>query len=68
MAVSDARLPGRGHHPSSTAEKPPNKFRQAFPQYAAVSPFFILFAIFGAFPVLLLDLAVVPLLGRHRRR
>ncbi|TCM41081.1 carbohydrate ABC transporter permease [Kribbella sp. VKM Ac-2568] len=32
-------------------DKPPNKFRQALPQYAAVSPFFILFAIFGAFPV-----------------
>ncbi|MEU0095892.1 sugar ABC transporter permease [Kribbella sp. NPDC006257] len=36
----------------NTPEGPPNRFRQAFPQYAAVSPFFILFAIFGAFPVL----------------
>ncbi|GAB3952102.1 sugar ABC transporter permease [Kribbella albertanoniae] len=35
-----------------TAEKPPNRFRQAFPQYAAISPFFILFAVFGAFPIL----------------
>jgi cellobiose transport system permease protein len=33
-------------------ERPPNRFRQAMPQYAAVSPFFILFAVFGAFPVL----------------
>src|SRR3954464_13597419 len=36
---------------ANTPEGPPNRFRQAIPQYAAVSPFFILFAIFGAFPV-----------------
>jgi cellobiose transport system permease protein len=45
-------------HGSTTAvstdspDRPPNRFRQAMPQYAAVSPFFVLFAIFGAFPVL----------------
>jgi len=33
-------------------QKPPNKYRLALPQYAAISPFFILFAVFGAFPVL----------------
>jgi cellobiose transport system permease protein len=32
--------------------KPPSKYRLALPQYAAISPFFILFAVFGAFPVL----------------
>jgi cellobiose transport system permease protein len=31
--------------------KRPNKYRSALPQYVAISPFFILFAIFGAFPV-----------------
>jgi cellobiose transport system permease protein len=37
---------------ATNPEKPPNKYRQAFPQYAAVAPFFVLFAVFGAFPVL----------------
>ncbi|MFC9691646.1 carbohydrate ABC transporter permease [Kribbella sp. NPDC056951] len=45
-------LPALKQTTATTAEKPPNKFRQAFPQYAAISPFFILFAIFGAFPIL----------------
>ena len=53
MAVSDDRAAVRPRcHRRPTPDEPPNKFRQAFPQYAAVSPFFILFAIFGAFPVL----------------
>ena len=53
MAVTTKVLP-----PSTRTTKdprpsrPPNKYRQALPQYAAVSPFFILFAVFGAFPVL----------------
>lgn len=32
--------------------KPPSKYRLALPQYAAISPFFILFGVFGAFPIL----------------
>ncbi|MGW6277419.1 carbohydrate ABC transporter permease [Kribbella sp. NPDC055071] len=36
---------------TEASERPPNKYRQAFPQYVAVAPFFILFAVFGAFPV-----------------
>ncbi|MFF1821284.1 carbohydrate ABC transporter permease [Kribbella sp. NPDC058245] len=51
MAVSKA-LPATVHTTQETDEKPPNKVRQAFPQYAAISPFFILFAVFGAFPIL----------------
>ncbi|MEU4607940.1 sugar ABC transporter permease [Kribbella sp. NPDC023972] len=43
-AISTTKDPGSG--------KPPGKYRQALPQYAAISPFFILFAVFGAFPVL----------------
>ncbi|MFK4089133.1 carbohydrate ABC transporter permease [Kribbella sp. NPDC020789] len=45
-------LPATAQPAEETAEKPPNRFRQAFPQYVAISPFFILFAVFGAFPVL----------------
>ncbi|WP_405060539.1 sugar ABC transporter permease [Kribbella sp. NBC_01505] len=51
MAVSKA-LPVSVHATQESEEKPPSKFRQAFPQYAAISPFFILFAVFGAFPIL----------------
>ncbi|MFB6724461.1 carbohydrate ABC transporter permease [Kribbella sp. NPDC056345] len=51
MAVTKA-LPAPVQAREETAEKPPNRFKQAFPQYAAISPFFILFAIFGAFPIL----------------
>jgi cellobiose transport system permease protein len=52
MAVSDAlRSPAAVRISDDGPSKPPNKFKQAFPQYVAVSPFFILFAIFGAFPV-----------------
>jgi cellobiose transport system permease protein len=53
MAVTTKTLPATI---STTKDpgpsRPPNKYRQALPQYAAVSPFFILFAVFGAFPVL----------------
>ena len=52
MAVTSKTAPAAITRPSTPAEKPPNKYRLALPQYAAVSPFFILFAIFGAFPVL----------------
>ncbi|MFG1628819.1 carbohydrate ABC transporter permease [Kribbella sp. NPDC049227] len=45
-------LPATVRNTDTTTAKPPGKYRQAFPQYAAVAPFFILFAIFGAFPVL----------------
>jgi cellobiose transport system permease protein len=52
MAVSDAiRSTTAVTTKDPVPDKPPNKFRLALPQYAAVSPFFILFAIFGAFPV-----------------
>ncbi len=51
MAVTTKVLPPTVRATEPT-EKPPNKYRQAFPQYAAVAPFFILFAVFGAFPVL----------------
>ncbi|WP_112237038.1 carbohydrate ABC transporter permease [Kribbella monticola] len=52
MAVSET-VRGRAADVSANSpDGPPNRFRQAIPQYAAVSPFFILFAIFGAFPVL----------------
>jgi cellobiose transport system permease protein len=54
MAVTSKTLPAK---PVSTttdpgSQKPPSRYRQALPQYAAISPFFILFAVFGAFPVL----------------
>lgn len=52
MAVTSKSLPANVRLGAEASEKPPNKYRQAFPQYAAVAPFFILFAIFGAFPVL----------------
>ncbi|NIK58011.1 carbohydrate ABC transporter permease [Kribbella shirazensis] len=52
MAVTSKTAPAAVTATATTADKPPNKFKQALPQYAAVSPFFILFAIFGAFPVL----------------
>jgi cellobiose transport system permease protein len=52
MAVSNAIRSTATTVNTETPDRPPNKFRQAMPQYAAVSPFFILFAIFGAFPVL----------------
>ncbi len=52
MAVSDAlRSPAAVRISDDGPSKPPNRFKQAFPQYVAVSPFFVLFAIFGAFPV-----------------
>ncbi|GAB3835152.1 carbohydrate ABC transporter permease [Kribbella italica] len=52
MAVSDAlRSPAVVSTQEPAPSKPPNKFKQAFPQYVAVSPFFVLFAVFGAFPV-----------------
>jgi cellobiose transport system permease protein len=51
MAVTKA-LPATAGTTADSADKPPNKYRQAFPQYVAVAPFFVLFAIFGAFPVL----------------
>jgi len=51
MAVISKVLPPTVRATEPT-EKPPSKYRQAFPQYAAVAPFFILFAVFGAFPVL----------------
>jgi cellobiose transport system permease protein len=53
MAVTSKPLPtttaGTTTEPQT---RPPGRIRQAFPQYVAISPFFILFAIFGAFPVL----------------
>lgn len=55
MAVTSKAAPASGGAvaaSAASADRPPNKYRQAFPQYAAVAPFFILFAIFGAFPVL----------------
>ncbi|GAA1561635.1 sugar ABC transporter permease [Kribbella lupini] len=52
MAVSDAlRSPAAVRIADEGPSQRPNKFKQAFPQYVAVAPFFILFAIFGAFPV-----------------
>ncbi|ONI77558.1 cytochrome C biogenesis protein [Kribbella sp. ALI-6-A] len=53
MAVSDALRPTATVSTTQDTDpsKRPNRFRQALPQYAAVSPFFVLFAIFGAFPV-----------------
>ena len=52
MAVTSKTAPVAVTATAIPAEKPPNKYRQALPQYLAVSPFFILFAVFGAFPVL----------------
>jgi cellobiose transport system permease protein len=52
MAVSTTVREPAADVSANTADGPPNRFRQALPQYAAVSPFFILFAVFGAFPVL----------------
>jgi cellobiose transport system permease protein len=51
MAVTSKAIPTTVTT-TEAAEKPPNKYRQAFPQYVAVAPFFVLFAVFGAFPVL----------------
>jgi cellobiose transport system permease protein len=52
MAVSDAiRGTAAITAQDPAPDKPPGKYRRALPQYAAVSPFFILFAVFGAFPV-----------------
>jgi cellobiose transport system permease protein len=51
MAVTSKALPTTVRT-TEAADRPPNKYKQALPQYAAVAPFFILFAIFGAFPVL----------------
>jgi cellobiose transport system permease protein len=51
MAVTSKAAPA-AVTTATAKEKPPNKYRQAFPQYTAVAPFFILFAIFGAFPIL----------------
>ncbi|GAA1621397.1 sugar ABC transporter permease [Kribbella alba] len=52
MAVSDTLRRSVSTTRDPAPDKPPSKYRQALPQYAAVSPFFILFAVFGAFPVL----------------
>ncbi len=53
MAVTSKTLPTAvSTTKGPVPPKPPGKYRQAMPQYAAISPFFILFAIFGAFPVL----------------
>jgi cellobiose transport system permease protein len=53
MAVTSKPLPtATVGTTTDRQQKPPGRIRQAFPQYAAISPFFILFAIFGAFPVL----------------
>ena len=52
MAVTSKAAPAAVTATAAAAEKPPNRYRQALPQYTAVAPFFILFAIFGAFPVL----------------
>ncbi|MGW7684609.1 carbohydrate ABC transporter permease, partial [Kribbella sp. NPDC054772] len=52
MAVTSKAAPAAVSAAATSADKPPNKYRQALPQYTAVAPFFILFAIFGAFPVL----------------
>ena len=51
MAVTSKVLPTTVRA-TETTTRPPGKYRQAFPQYVAVAPFFIPFAIFGAFPVL----------------
>ncbi|HEY0619949.1 MAG TPA: sugar ABC transporter permease [Kribbella sp.] len=52
MAVSNAISTSAVATAETAPDRPPGKYRRALPQYAAVSPFFILFAIFGAFPVL----------------
>src|SRR3954451_21022789 len=51
MAVTSKAVPA-AVATTAAAEKATNKYRQALPQYVAVAPFFILFAVFGAFPVL----------------
>jgi cellobiose transport system permease protein len=51
VAVSEA-VRGRTVIDDTAPDRPPSKYRQALPQYVAVAPFFILFAVFGAFPVL----------------
>ncbi|MFC0628453.1 carbohydrate ABC transporter permease [Kribbella deserti] len=50
MAVET--LSGTSAVSTTPDHRPPSRFRRALPQYAAISPFFVLFAIFGAFPVL----------------
>lgn len=52
MAVTSKAVPASLGATTESTDKRPNKYRQALPQYTAVAPFFILFAIFGAFPVL----------------
>ncbi len=53
MAVTSKTLPSTVSPTTDPVPpKRPGKYEQALPQYAAISPFFILFAIFGAFPVL----------------
>ncbi|GAB2668447.1 carbohydrate ABC transporter permease [Kribbella swartbergensis] len=52
MAVTSKTLPAAISTTKDPGSKPPGRYRQALPQYAAISPFFILFAVFGAFPVL----------------
>lgn len=50
MAVE--ALPAQKVATTTPDHKPPSRFKKSLPQYVAVSPFFVLFAIFGAFPVL----------------
>jgi cellobiose transport system permease protein len=52
MAVSNAISAPTVSATETAPDRPPSKYRRALPQYAAVSPFFILFAVFGAFPIL----------------
>src|SRR5262245_53503097 len=52
MAVTSKTVPTTVGAAAVPATRPPNKYREALPQYVAVAPFFIVFAVFGAFPVL----------------
>jgi cellobiose transport system permease protein len=52
MAVETLRAPAADEQQVVPDHRPPSKFRKAIPQYVAISPFFILFAVFGVFPVL----------------
>jgi cellobiose transport system permease protein len=51
MAVTTETVPPGNAETTAVNSRPPRRWRKFLPQYAALSPFYVLFAVFGAFPV-----------------
>ncbi|GAB3921274.1 cytochrome c biogenesis protein [Microlunatus endophyticus] len=54
MTVTNPAIPSArvADEPSTTERRPRNPFKRFWPQYVAVAPFYILFLVFGMFPLI----------------